>query len=270
MQIYIYAHDQQLGPFDLSGLQDGIRQSHFTIDDLAWEEGQADWRPLKELVNSADLCASLPEASPEQSDPVDPAIARLISDDQDPALVYKVVAQAQELLTNGELIEYIGVQRKPIVTLSPDAILLTNRRFMIIRFRLMGMTFEDFPWREVVDVHMSEQLLGATITCTTSDGRRTAIESIPKKQARRIYTHAQEVEERAHFQRRDAELERLRAAAGGIVVQNPSISAPPPRDAAPQKDDPAVVLSTLKKLLDGGLIEQSEYDAKKAEILSRM
>lgn len=36
------------------------------------------------------------------------------------------------------------------------------------------------------------------------------------------------------------------------------------------KDDPMETLSKLKKLLDAGLIEQAEYDAKKAEILSRM
>lgn len=35
-------------------------------------------------------------------------------------------------------------------------------------------------------------------------------------------------------------------------------------------DDPMEKLSKLKKMLDAGLIEQSEYDAKKAEILSSM
>lgn len=35
-------------------------------------------------------------------------------------------------------------------------------------------------------------------------------------------------------------------------------------------DDPMQVLTKLKQMLDAGLIEQSEYDAKKAEILSRM
>ena len=33
-------------------------------------------------------------------------------------------------------------------------------------------------------------------------------------------------------------------------------------------EDPMEKLSKLKKMLDAGLIEQSEYDAKKAEILS--
>lgn len=35
-------------------------------------------------------------------------------------------------------------------------------------------------------------------------------------------------------------------------------------------DDPMETLAKLKKMLDAGLIEQSEYDAKKAEVLSRM
>jgi membrane protease subunit (stomatin/prohibitin family) len=35
-------------------------------------------------------------------------------------------------------------------------------------------------------------------------------------------------------------------------------------------EDPMEVLTKLKKMLDAGLIEQGEYDAKKAEILSRM
>lgn len=58
---------------------------------------------------------------------------------------------------------------------------------------------------------------------------------------------------------------------------NPLQSGPSGRftqqDAAPskgQQEDPMETLSKLKKLLDAGLIEQSEYDAKKAEVLSRM
>ena len=44
---------------------------------------------------------------------------------------------------------------------------------------------------------------------------------------------------------------------------------PKPEPQAPA-DDPMEVLGKLKKMLDAGLIEQAEYDAKKAEILSRM
>ena len=50
-------------------------------------------------------------------------------------------------------------------------------------------------------------------------------------------------------------------------------SQQPPAAEQPAKtaqDDPVEALAKLKKMLDLGLIEQSEYDAKKADILSRM
>ncbi len=47
-----------------------------------------------------------------------------------------------------------------------------------------------------------------------------------------------------------------------------SLSSTPSENQSSQ--DPVEVLGKLKKMLDAGLIEQSEYDAKKAEILNRM
>ena len=194
-------------------------------------------------------------------------IQLLTSDEQDPKAIEKILPKVQELLTRDEVVEYIGVQKKPIVTLSPDAIVLTNKRFMAVRPKMFGMNFEDFPWREVKNIHMSEQILSATISCTTVTGHKTEIDSIPKKQARKIYAYAQEVEEQAHHGRRQIELESLRAAAGNVVVQAGGQQAQPP---ALPVDDPMQVLGKLKKMLEAGLIEQSEYDAKKAEILSKI
>ena len=112
-------------------------------------------------------------------------------------------------------------------------------------------------------------MLGATITCTITDGKKLEIDSIPKKQARRIYTFAQEVEEKMHEERRSREMEEKRAAAGGVVIQSP-MGMPVQQSASNASDDPMAVLGKLKKMLDAGLIESSEYEAKKAEILSRM
>lgn len=44
----------------------------------------------------------------------------------------------------------------------------------------------------------------------------------------------------------------------------------PQSGAQSSAEDPMETLGKLKKMLDAGLIEQSEYDAKKAEVLSRM
>ena len=68
-------------------------------------------------------------------------------------------------------------------------------------------------------------------------------------------------------------------AQPGYPSQQAPQQAPPqateqaPAQAAPQapaQEDPFEVLGKLKRMLDAGLIEQEEYDAKKKEILSRM
>ena len=51
-------------------------------------------------------------------------------------------------------------------------------------------------------------------------------------------------------------------------MQQP-MQQPMQQQAAPAQD-PMEVLAKLKKMLDAGLIEQAEYDAKKAEVLSQM
>lgn len=60
----------------------------------------------------------------------------------------------------------------------------------------------------------------------------------------------------------------------GVPQQAPVAPQPAPeapqQAAAPAQEDPIAVLKKLKALLDAGLIEQSEYDAKKQEVLSRL
>lgn len=200
-------------------------------------------------------------------------ISNLLSDEQDEAAVRKILPKVTELLTKDEVIEYIAVQKRPVINISPDAIVITNRRFIVVRPRLLGLTFQDVPWREVGDVHMSEQMLGATITCRTIAGAVLALECIPKKQARRVYGYAQQVEEQAYEKRQQIELEKLRASAGGVVLHGVAPvahSSDPPALPVVAADDPVQALGSLKRLLDAGLISQDEFSAKKAEILARL
>ena len=56
------------------------------------------------------------------------------------------------------------------------------------------------------------------------------------------------------------------AVAAPVPTPVPASASVP----APAQEDPLEVLKKLKALLDAGLIEQSEYDAKKVEVLSRL
>lgn len=276
MSILIYKNDQQEGPYDIEAIQAALESGRFVLDDFAFTDGCTDWVPLHTLINVEVVQPALPKSGivnkvQGKLDSLDAVVSKLVSEEQDPAVVDKILKKSKELLTRGEEVEYIGVQKKPVVTFAPDAVLLTNKRFMIVRPKMLGMTFDDHLWREVANVHMSEQMLSATITCQIVGGKQLSIDSIPKKQARKIYAYAQEIEERMHDERRNRDLEERRAAAGGVVIQSPS-QAPVQQSQAqsPPADDPMEVLGKLKRMLDAGLIDQSEFAAKKADILSKM
>jgi ribosomal protein S19 len=198
-------------------------------------------------------------------------ISQFLSDEQDESAVRKILPKVSELLTKDETIEYIAVQKKLVVNISPDAIVITNKRFIMVHPSLFGMTFSDHPWREVQDVHMSEQMIGATLSCKTTSGKTLVLDGIPKKQARRVYAYAQGVEEQAYDKRQQLELEKMRASAGGVVVHAPAAATnQQPQPAAPTADDPLAALAQLKKLLSAELITEEEFGIKKAEILARL
>lgn len=205
------------------------------------------------------------------------SISQFLSEEQDEAAVRKILPKVSELLTKDETIEYIAVQKKLVVNISPDAVVLTNRRYIQVQPSLFGMQFRDIPWREVQDVHMSEQMVGATITCRTTKGALLSLDSIPKRQARKVYAYAQQVEEQAYEKRQQIELDKLRAGAGGVVIHSPQPTAAPPvppplpaKEPQPVADDPMAVLGKLKQLLEAGLISDEEFGAKKAEVLARL
>lgn len=194
-------------------------------------------------------------------------LRELIGDGQDYDVTSKIYHKITPILTRDERIQYIAVQKKPVVTISPDAIVLTNKRFIFAQPKLTGFKFEDFLWRDVHDVHLSEQMLGATISCTVVGGRSTEIDHLPKDQARQIYSVAQEREEEMIEERRARQMEEMRASAGGVVIQSPTTQS---TASAQTEADPVEQLGKLKKMLEADLISAEEYDAKKAEILSRM
>ncbi|MCH5686242.1 hypothetical protein LWM68_19460 [Niabella sp. W65] len=68
-------------------------------------------------------------------------IRNFLNEDQDPKAIEKIVGKLGSLLMSGEIIEYIAVQRKPAVNLSPDAVALTTKRIIFCRFKISGS-----PW----------------------------------------------------------------------------------------------------------------------------
>jgi hypothetical protein len=197
-------------------------------------------------------------------------LKKFLNEEQDPKAVEKLLTKVNGLLTSGEQVEYIAVQKKPVVNLSPDCIALTNKRIIFCRPRNLGlsMDFQDYAWKDILDCHMKEGIIGATFSMKTVKGNMNMLDYLPKAQARKLYQFAQQKEEEMIAYRREHDLENKRAIAGGGITVNANL--PIPQNVAEQKEDLLETLQKLKKLLDSEIISQMEFDTKKTAILSKM
>ena len=206
---------------------------------------------------------------------------KFLSDQQDPKAVEKVYKRLVDLLTTGEEIIYIATQKKPLVNILPDCVALTNKRVLFFTPANLGLSikFIDFVWKDIVDVSIKEEIIGAVFFVKTTNQAEMGVDYLPKVQARKLYQYAQERKEEEREARRQRELEEKRAESGSFnfdahaatVEPEPIITAPPVAAAVREEAKPDELTEKLKKLrtlFDHGLISQEEYNAKKLELLS--
>jgi len=230
-----------------------------------------------ELIESSSLPAVVEKGPSEVSIPDDVptawqhptdgnSLTRYMADGQDPKMVVKLHQRVTEICTRDEVIEYMAIQQKPVANISPDAVVLTNRRIMIFRQKLLGrMEMGDLQWMHCRDVRIKEDIMGATISVKSTNGSVSSLDWLPKPQARKVYRIAQEMEEAMVEFRRNREMEERRSGASNIVVN--TASNPVPTSPA---SDPMAKLSQLKQMHEAGLITDEEYATKKQEVLSQM
>lgn len=121
-------------------------------------------------------------------------LKKLLNEDQDPKAIEKITEKLDNLLMQGEEIGYIGVQKKPALTVFPDSIVMTNKRIIICKPKNLGlsMSFTDYDWQEIVAPMVKENLLGSEFSFVTKTDITETIDYIPKNQARKLYTFAKE------------------------------------------------------------------------------
>lgn len=196
-----------------------------------------------------------------------------ISDCQDPALVNTIRERVQGILTSSERLEYIIVQQKPLVNISPDAVVCTSRRLIFYRPKLLGrFEFEDYQWFDLFNAHLKQNFLGSVFSAQHVSGRWLSMDYLPKLSAQTLYRIAQEREEAARITRVNMQLDAARAGAANVNVQT---HVPPPAPSSPapsssSSDDLLKRLETLKAMADRGLITPDEFTKRKQEILSQL
>jgi hypothetical protein len=208
-------------------------------------------------------------------------IDQFLTEEQDPKTVEKVLGKLKDLLSSNEELLYIAVQKRPAVNILPNCIALSNKRLFYCEPANFGITmnFKDISWKSIKEVSFKEELFGSKFICVPQHGENIVTEYIPKVQARKLYQGVQEQLEAYQTELKSAQEELKKPTeevqftpieiidvAEELDMQMSVIEAAPeiveePEDEATQK------LRKLKTLFDKQLINQEEYEAKKASIL---
>ena len=217
-------------------------------------------------------------------------IEPFINDEQDPKTAEKVLGKISDMLTPGEQVIYLAVQKKPAVTLIPDSIVVTDKRLIFCKPGNLGLTtnFEIYSWKDIKDVSFKEEFFGAKFTAVPSSGENFTVEYIPKVQARKLFQFCNQQLERNRELERAQALEKEKAlrpqnemGTRPSIEENPqksfeqpniplAPSVPVPEIAKSLEDEITQKLQKLRTLYEKQLITQEEYEAKKADILSQL
>ncbi|WP_293302937.1 PH domain-containing protein [Pedobacter sp. UBA4863] len=211
-------------------------------------------------------------------------IDRFLADEQDPKAVEKVAGKLNDLLTSGEEILYLAVQKKPAVNLLPDCIAISNKRIFYCSPTNLGLTmnFKDISWKNIKEVSFKEGLLGSKFICVPQSGENIVTDFIPKVQVRKLHQAANQQLEEYKELLRQQKLEENRATASSFnIPATPQVIDLPIEDAivipettgvelGNKEDEIEQKLIKLKTLYDKQLITREEYEHKKAAILDSM
>lgn len=201
------------------------------------------------------------------------SIDQYLTDGQDPKTAEKTLSKLRDMLTSGEAIVYLAIQKKPAVTLIPDCIAVTNKRIVFCLPGNLGLTtdFITFTWTDIKEVSFKEEFLGSKFTAIPQKGENVTIDYIPKVQARKLYQFCNEQLEKLKELERNQELDSWKptgttepSTEEKQTVGENAKPAEEPEDEVTQK------LKKLKTLFEKQLITQEEYESKKADILSQL
>lgn len=217
-------------------------------------------------------------------------IEPFINDEQDPKTAEKVLAKIEDMLTPGEQVVYLAVQKKPAVTLIPDSIVVTDKRLIFCKPGNLGLTtnFEIYSWKDIKEVSFKEEFFGAKFTAVPLTGENLTVDYIPKVQARKLFQFCNQQLERDRELERQRALEKEKALRPSPQIESKpvieeniqksfdapvvpdALSVPVPEIVKSLEDEITQKLQKLRGLYEKQLITQEEYEAKKADILSQL
>ena len=144
----------------------------------------------------------------------------------------------------------------------------TNSRLIVLHRSLLGgFTPYDWQWKDVLKVHMKENILpgffGSSLEFITVDNQHVVIPGVPSNEAAAMYKHGQAQEQAWDEKRRVRGLEEMRAQSGGFHMQGGHMGGAGPSNSSLDR------LQQAQKMKNAGLISDAEFEEIKAKILSQ-
>lgn len=196
--------------------------------------------------------------------------AAQISDCPNVEMINTIHDRVRGILTSNEKVDWIVVQQKLVaMTIAPDAVVITNRRLIFYRPKLLGrFDFDDYQWLDLSDAHIQQNMLGSVFTAKHTSGKIVSMDSLPKVGAQTVYRLAQEREEQARLTR--LEMQRDTARAGATQINLAGVANTQSTTPAAGGVDLISRLKTLKDMADAGLITAADYEERKKQILAQV
>ena len=195
------------------------------------------------------------------------SIEHYLTDEQDPKTAEKILGKLRDMLTSGESVVYLAIQKKPAVTLIPDCIAVSNKRIIFCLPGNLGLTtdFVTFSWADIKEVSFKEEFFGAKFIAVPQRGENISVDYIPKVQARKLYQFSNEQLDQYK------ELLRNQQEKQNVTHHTEDNTDPGITSAIPEQEDEVTQkLKKLKILFEKQLITLEEYETKKASILSEL
>jgi hypothetical protein len=127
---------------------------------------------------------------------------------------------------------------------------VTDRRVLFLEEGMIRHRLEDFPYDKISSVQTKTGMRSGELTIFVSGNKATVKDVHPKQRAPEIGDYV-----------------RQRIASG--PTQAPAAAAPQAAPGTPT-ESPMEQLKKLAELRDAGIVSEEEFEAKKAELLSRM
>lgn len=196
--------------------------------------------------------------------------------------VYDSLEALKSLLIVGEELEACAIQRR-LFSLSHRRAMVaaTSGRLIIVRRGMFG-GFDpiDFRWQDLHDTTLKVGVFAATLSVSvyrsndlaTQEGvpAQHVIEGLRKTEAQEVYRACQARAQAWREKRRIRELEELRAKAGGIQIGGQQSSNLSALSGDGDARSPTARLQRAKEMLQGGLLNDAEFEQIKAKILSEL